>query len=304
MRLKLPRGRSPRTRSVVLASGLLVLGVSPFAVAATGDAVRQGVRNGTPSSETEIIARVAAGSGAKGGYSTRQSNLSSTGGGAIYGCRSGAGGTPANRLPCVRAVNLSAGLAFEYNAQGGLLGGTISVGNGGDTRKPFTTNATGVATGLNADRVDGQSASDVVALARAKTGLDADTVDGLGSSQLLTRWFLLNEAGQIEEQSGGFAVIDAYVTNQNVYVDSGASLVGKGLSSTVAIQNKIDQSGDGTADPNFGGEVSIARCQTAAVECAPPGAKSVNALVVSPRNSDGTATAAGTRKRVYVQVTE
>ena len=40
------------------------------------------------------------------------------------------------------------------------------------------------------------------------------------------------------------------------------------------------------------------------VECAPANAKTINALVVSPRNSDGTATAPGARKRVYVQVTE
>ena len=97
------------------------------------------------------------------------------------------------------------------------------------------------------------------------------------------------------------------MTNQNVYIDSGASLVGHGLSATIAIQNKIDTNGEGAADPNFAGEVSVARCQTAAVECAPSGAKNVNAFVVSPRKSDGTVTE-GTplnpRKRVYVEITE
>jgi len=84
--------------------------------------------------------------------------------------------------------------------------------------------------------------------------------------------------------------------------------VGHGLTATIAIQNKVDTNGDGTPDPNFGGEVGVARCQTAAVECAPPGSKSINAFVVSPRQSaDGTATmgtAANPRKRVYVQITE
>ncbi|HEX5713093.1 MAG TPA: hypothetical protein VFX85_07250, partial [Solirubrobacterales bacterium] len=112
---------------------------------------------------------------------------------------------------------------------------------------------------------------------------------------------------QIEEQSGGFTIIDAYVTNQNAYIDAGSSLVGHGLSGSIAIQNKIDTNGEAGADANFAGEVSVARCQTAAVECAPPGAKNVNAFVVSPRNSDGTATA-GTplnpRKRVYIEITE
>ena len=120
-----------------------------------------------------------------------------------------------------------------------------------------------------------------------------------------TRWLLLNEAGQIEEQSGGFTVLDAYQTNNNVYIDTGAPLTGKGLTASIAIQNLVNVDGAGGADPSFSGEVSVARCQVAGVvECAPANAKTVNALVVSPRNSDGTATGAGARKRVYVQVTE
>jgi hypothetical protein len=143
---------------------------------------------------------------------------------------------------------------------------------------------------------------------KAQSAAQADSVSPGGSAPLKTRWLLLNEVGQIEEQSGGFTVIDAYATNANVYIDTGSSLVGHGLTATIAIQNKIDVgAGETGPDPNFQGEVSVARCQTAAVECAPPGAKTPNALVVSPRNSDGTATA-GTgmnpRKRVYVEVTE
>ena len=72
----------------------------------------------------------------------------------MYGCRSQAGGsaaTPRPQNPCVRANNLSTGLAFEFNAANGDIGGLISVGGGGDAKKPLTTNATGVATGLNAD---------------------------------------------------------------------------------------------------------------------------------------------------------
>ena len=120
-----------------------------------------------------------------------------------------------------------------------------------------------------------------------------------------SRWLLLNEAGQIEEQSGGFTVLDAYQTNNNVYIDAGESLVDNGLTATIAIQNLVDVNGAGGADPNFGGEVSVARCQVpSVVECAPASSKNVNALVVSPRNSDGTATGPGSRKRVYEQVTE
>ena len=142
---------------------------------------------------------------------------------------------------------------------------------------------------------------------KAQTAAAAESLSATGATPLKTRWLLLNEQGQIEEQSGGFTVLDAYVTNANVYIDTGASLVGHGLSATIAIQNKVDTNGEGGPDPNFTGEVSVARCQTAAVECAPPASKTVNALVVSPRNSDGSATA-GTplnpRKRVYVEITE
>ena len=193
-----------------------------------------------------------------------------TGGGAIYGCRSTAGGSAANppKNPCIRANNLSTGFAFEFNATGAESAGSITVGAGGDAKKPFTTNATGVATGLNADRVDGVEAA-----------------------ALKSRWLLVNEAGQIEEQSGGFTILDAYQTNQNVYIDSGASLEGKGLQATIAIQNKINTGGaDDAPDPNFEGEVSVARCQTVAVECAPPSSKTPNAFVFSARDSDGNAT--------------
>ncbi|MDA0183724.1 hypothetical protein OJ997_25675 [Solirubrobacter phytolaccae] len=274
------RSSHTRVRHVVIASTILVLGIAPLGVAATGDALREGARNGTATKETEIISNNAT------GYTTRQSNKSTSGGGAIYGCRSTAGGSTATppKNPCIRANNLSTGFAFEFNAVGAESAGSITVGAGGDTKKPFTTNATGVATGLNADRVDGADAA-----------------------SLKTRWLLINEAGQIEEQSGGFAILDAYQTNQNVYIDSGATLAGKGLQATIAIQNKIDTDGAAGAEPNFGGEVSVARCQTVAVECAPANSKSANALVVSPRNSDGTATA-GTpvnpRKRVYISITE
>jgi hypothetical protein len=299
------RHRAPRTRSVVLATAILAVGISPFAVAATGDALREGVRNGTTNRETEIVSNIAAGSGAKGGYATRQSNLSASGGGAIYGCRSGAGGTPSNQLPCIRANNLAAGRAFEFNAQNGLLGGSITVGNGGDSRKPFTTNATGVADGLNADRVDGLDAAQVVSTARTKENLDADTVDGQDSTQLRTRWALINEAGGIEEQSGGFTVT-SFGANPNVYINAGSSLVGKGLEATIALQNRVDVNGGGddATDDNFSGEIAIARCNTPAVACAPPGTNNDNTLVVRASDSDGTPTEAGSRKRFYVTVTE
>lgn len=108
--------------------------------------------------ETQIIANLS-------GYGTRQSNKSNNGGGAIYGCRSQPGGTPAGNEPCIRASNLVNGLAFEFANNGGSPVGTITSGN--PNAAPFTTNAKGVATGLNADQVDGQSASEIVTSAQA-----------------------------------------------------------------------------------------------------------------------------------------
>ena len=150
----------------ILASALLVaLMVAPFAGAfGEGNSVRGGARNPSPDSrraytkETQIIANVSS-------YGTRQSNKSNNGGGAVYGCRSAAGGTPKGNEPCVRASNLADGRAFEFNANGGTEVGAIT---GPATAAPFTTTAKGVATGLNADQVDGKSADDITAAAQAK----------------------------------------------------------------------------------------------------------------------------------------
>jgi len=147
----------------ILASALLVaLLVAPFAGAfGEGNNVRGGARNPSSDSrraytkETEIIANVST-------YGTRQSNKSTNGGGAVYGCRSAAGGTPKGNEPCVRASNLTNGRAFEFNANGGTEVGAIT---GPATAAPFTTTAKGVATGLNADQVDGKRADEITAAA-------------------------------------------------------------------------------------------------------------------------------------------
>src|SRR4051795_11130914 len=98
------------------------------------------------SSETEMISDSPS-------YGTRQSNKrDGDGGGAIYGCRS----SPGNE-PCIRSNNLKGGRAFEFDTIG-KEAGRIEVGD--TSGAPFTTNATGVATGLNADKVDGKDAAD------------------------------------------------------------------------------------------------------------------------------------------------
>jgi hypothetical protein len=149
---------------IIAAALLVALMAAPFAGAfGEGNSVRGGARNPSPDArkaytkETEIIANVST-------YGTRQSNKSNNGGGAVYGCRSGAGGTPKGNEPCVRASNLEAGRAFEFNSNSGTEVGAIT---GPATAAPFTTTAKGVATGLNADQVDGKSADEIVAAAQA-----------------------------------------------------------------------------------------------------------------------------------------
>lgn len=137
-------------------------------------------------------------------------------------------------------------------------------------------------------------------------GVDADKLAGSTSEDYQARWFLLNEQGQIEAQSGGFTVADAYQTNANAYINTGEDLTGNGMTATIAIQNQVNVDGlDDDAEPDFDGEVSITQCGIpSVVVCAPAGTNNANHLVVSPRNSDGTATTATTRKRVYVVVTD
>lgn len=274
-----------RTRHVAVAATILAAGSTAVGVAATGDPINEGVRNGTATQETEIVSNTPATTARKGGFSTRQSNLSTTGGGAIYGCRSTAGGTAATppTNPCIRANNLATGFAFEFNASNGETAGVITVGPGGDSKRPLTTNATGVATGFNADRVDGADAA-----------------------SLRSRFVLVDENGAIAAQSGGFRVITAYpggdgpAGNQNVYIDTGADATGSGLSATIAIQNTNQ---DGVAN-NFGGEISIGACGFDTINCAPDGTENANVIVVSPRTSAGEPTSEGARKRFYVTISE
>ena len=153
----------------LLASAIaLALLVTPFAFASgEGRSVLGGKRNprggGAYTHETKIVANNAT-------YSTRQSNLSGNGGGAIYGCRSTAG-----NKPCIRANNLANGHAFEFVSDGKEVG---TITNENPEGAPFTTNAKGVATGLNADQVDGKSSDDIVKEARALTRFAAVAADG------------------------------------------------------------------------------------------------------------------------------
>jgi len=143
--------------------------------------------------------------------------------------------------------------------------------------------------------------------------------DGIG------RWVLINAAGEIEAQSGGFEVEAAYPTlmntaptgspdnslraNGNVYIDANEDLTNNGIVSTIALQNSVDQNGDGNTNGRggnsfeFAGEISNSICGLMGTACAPPGTNTTDYFVVSPRNSDGSVTTGTQRKRFYVIIT-
>jgi hypothetical protein len=145
-------------RTAIAAAGALALAAaiaSQAMASGEGTNARLGVRNpgsGNLTVQTQIIA-------SNNNWGTRQSNKGS-GGGAIYGCRSAPGAES-----CVRAVNLMNGIAFSFQSNSGTSPvGSFQVGSSTTVNPnvaPFTTNASGKVTNLNADLLDGLSASQI-----------------------------------------------------------------------------------------------------------------------------------------------
>jgi hypothetical protein len=139
--------QSKLTRVVAWALALAIAVPAVALAAGEGRSLILGQRNpsgGDVTRETQIIS-------SNSTYSTRQSNTGA-GGGAIYGCRAAVGAEP-----CVRANNLQAGRAFEFET-GGKEAGRITLKDA--TGAPFTTNATGKVENLNADKLDGKDSAD------------------------------------------------------------------------------------------------------------------------------------------------
>lgn len=128
-----------------------------------------------------------------------------------------------------------------------------------------------------------------------------------GPAGAASRFFLLDENDAIVEQSGGFTVVskpgmgDQPIANPNVYISAGTSLVNKGLSATIAIQNRLNRTGDANPDPAFSGDAAVGRCNTTAVTCVPTNTNNDNTLVVRALADNSTLTSAA--RRVYVHVT-
>jgi hypothetical protein len=175
--VKLLRRVGTRSTLVIAAATILAIGITSIATGAAGSFVRIGKRNAAPGT-TAIV-------GSTSGYATRQSNnTNNDGGAASYGCRA-----DVSHEACLFVLNHNGGQVFQFSSNGGVNGGRILVSPpSGKTAKdvsPFTTNATGVATGLNADQVDGKSADDIVASAQAsdKFASVAGTTGALGANR-------------------------------------------------------------------------------------------------------------------------
>jgi hypothetical protein len=156
-RFRMPAGQG---KYVVISSLILALLVAPIALAVNGDPFRAGGRT--------TFTRITTMLGDSATYATQQSNLrQGDGGAARYGCRSSA----ANEY-CLLSKNTGGGGSFRFQSADSLLGGSIEVnpptGKTAADAKPFITNAHGVATGLNADQVDGMSADEIVKAAQTQ----------------------------------------------------------------------------------------------------------------------------------------
>jgi hypothetical protein len=179
--------------AVVCGLALAAVAASQAMASGEGTNARLGVRNpskGNLSVQTQIIA-------SNSNWGTRQSNKGA-GGGAIYGCRSAPGAES-----CVRAVNLMNGLAFSFQSNSGTTVGSFQVGTTSAVNNnvaPFTTNAGGKVTNLNADSVDGLDASQIQSQAVTSAVTQAGT-----ASRALSSIAAVSSTGALQKARGATA---------------------------------------------------------------------------------------------------
>jgi len=82
----------------------------------------------------------------------------------------------------------------------------------------------------------------------AASAANADRVGGKTAGDLDTRWALITEAGQIEQQTGGFTITDCYSFNANCYINAGEDVRNNGIHAEIAVQNT-----DGVMNSRFDG---------------------------------------------------
>jgi hypothetical protein len=173
-------------RRTVLAAAGISLVAAPIALAVP---IQGGQRN--PTSHNLAFSRQTQVWASNSAYALRVSNLG-TGGAVIDGCRN----LPAGPA-CVQVVGLKTGPVFSF-VGGGSVGGTISMTN--PNAAPFTTNATGVATGLNANFLQGKQATDF--LGATAQAVDSAKLGGVAASSYVQTSQL---ASAVQSQLGGYA---------------------------------------------------------------------------------------------------
>jgi hypothetical protein len=231
-----PNGRGTL---IIACTAVLAIGITSIATGAAGDFVRIGKRNAAPGT-TAIV-------GSTTGFATRQSNnTDGDGGAASYGCRAATG-----KEACLFVLNHSGGQVFQFSSNGGTNGGRILVsppsGKSAKDVSPFTTNATGVATGLNADQVDGQSASDIIAASKppfasvSATGTASSSSRGLAQSNAVQR----TGTGTYTVQFATDISKCAYSATETTTDDAGAAAVQLVTGKTDTVQ-VVTRSGGGT----------------------------------------------------------
>jgi hypothetical protein len=178
---------SPRTRHLhgtrlrwaLLGLGLAAAAGAPYAVGQ--DSARKSVIAGTRTPVVGVVLTPTTLATNVATYGLDVFNDSNRGGAAQFTCRAITG---EKRNACLSAVNRRNGQAFDFNFRG-ALGGLIQVGGNIDKpfpgAKPFVTNATGVATGLNADQVDGLHARDIIDFAVAASSVQVGPQGPQGS---------------------------------------------------------------------------------------------------------------------------
>jgi hypothetical protein len=227
-----------KTRTAVACGMALAIVAAPQAMASgEGTNARLGVRNpssGNLTVQTQIIA-------SNSNWGTRQSNKGA-GGGAIYGCRSAPGAES-----CVRAVNLMNGIAFSFQSNSGSTVGSFQVGTTSAVNPnatPFTTNASGKVTNLNADHVDGLSASQIESQAVSTAVSQAGT-----AAKALSSIAAVSAAGALERGRGATSVV--HTAGTGIYqVNFGASIAScvyqATLQTTAGLPGFVSTAGSGS----------------------------------------------------------
>jgi len=74
-------------------------------------------------------------------------------------------------------------------------------------------------------------------IARVPRAQNSDTLASQGPGAYSTRWALINQAGQIEQQTGGFSLVDCFRTNANCYVNANEDVTNNGVHTEIAATN-------------------------------------------------------------------